>query len=187
MNRDEKHRIVQDLKQRIADNNNTFYIADIGGMSVADSTVLRKLCHEMDIHLQVVKNKLVIKALEALEISDNELIGSLKGETSVMIASNMKAPAQLIKKVRKTFEKPVLKAAYIQEGVYVGDDKLEQVLDLKSKEEIIGGIIASLQSPAQNVISALVAPARNLASILAQEGEGKLAGLGNKSEENKAA
>lgn len=187
MNRDEKHRIVQDLKQRIADANNTFYVADIGGMTVADSTVLRKLCHEKEIHLQVVKNKLVVKALEALDISDSELIGSLKGESSIMIASNIKAPAQLMKDVRKTLKKPLLKAAYIQDGVYVGDDKLEQVLDLKSKEEIIGGIIASLQSPAQNVIAALVAPARKLASILALEGEGKLAGLGNKSEDNKAA
>ena len=186
MNRDEKHRIVQDLAKRISDNDNTFYLADIGGMTVADSTEVRKLCHELDIHLQVVKNKLVLKALQQLEITDTELLDTLKGGTSIMIASNMKAPAELIKKARKSFKKPLLKAAYIQEALYVGDDKLEQVLDLKSKEEILGEIIGTLQSPARNVIGALLSPGRKLAGVLSLEGEGKLADLGN-TEDQQAA
>jgi large subunit ribosomal protein L10 len=180
MNREEKHRIVQDLAQRISENENTFYVADMGGMTVANSTEVRKLCHEMGIHLQVVKNKLVLKALEQLNITETELLDTLKGESSIMIASNMKAPAELIKKAKKKFKKPLLKAAYIQEALFVGDDKLEQVLDLRSKEEVIGSIIGTLQSPMRNVISALQSPGRNLAGILSLEGEGKLADQGNK-------
>ncbi|MBI1185553.1 50S ribosomal protein L10 [bacterium] len=186
MNRDDKHRIVQELAQRIAEGDRTFYLADIGGMTVKDTTELRKLCHEMDIHLQVVKNKLVVKALESLEITDAALIGSLKGDTSIMIASNMKAPAELIKKFRKSYKKPLLKAAYIQEAVFVGDDKLQQVLELKSKEEILGEIIGILQSPAQRIVSAIQAPAGKLAGILSLEGEGKLADLGKKDDKQAA-
>ena len=186
MNKEEKTRIVQELATRISDNDKTFYLADIGGMTAIDTTELRKLCHEMDIHLQVAKNKLVYKALEQLEISDTELLGTLKGETCVMIASNMKAPAQLIEKFRKSFDKPLLKAAHIQEAVYVGDEKLKDVLELKSKEEILGEIIGILQSPAQNVIGALQAPAKTLASILSLEGEGKLADLGEKDDKQAA-
>lgn len=186
MNREEKHRIVQELAQRISDSENSFYLADIGGMSVKDTTELRKLCHEMDIHLQVVKNKLVQKALESLNISNDELFSTLKGDTSIMIASNMKAPAQLIKKFRKGFKKPILKAAYIQEALFVGDDKLQQVLELKSKEEVLGEIIGILQSPAQRIIGAIQSPGGKLASVLSLEGEGKLADLGKK-DDKKAA
>ena len=186
MNRDEKHRIVQDLAERIASSDNTFYLADIGGMTATDNTQVRKLCHEMGIQLTVVKNKLVLKALEQLNINDTALFDTLKGETSIMTASNMKAPAELIKKARKTFKKPLLKAAYIQEALFVGDDKLEQVLDLKSKEEILGEIIGTLQSPARNVIGALLSPGKKLAGVLSLEGEGKLADQGNKEDKQAA-
>lgn len=180
MNREEKHRIVQELAKRIADSENTFYLTDIGGISMKDTNLLRKLCHEMDVHLQVVKNKLVVKALESLNIYDDAVLESLHGETSIMIASDIKAPAQLIKKFRKTAKKPLLKAAYIQEAVFIGDDKLEQVLELKSKDEILGEIIGILQSPAQRIVAAIQAPAGKLAGILSLEGEGKLADLGKR-------
>ena len=101
MNREDKHRIVQDLAERIKDSGNNFYITDIGGMTVNDSNELRKVCYEEEIHLQVVKNKLVLKALVQLDLNDSALVGSLKGETSIMIASNIKAPAKLIKKESK--------------------------------------------------------------------------------------
>lgn len=187
MNRDEKRRIVQDLAQRIEDSGFNFYIADIGGMAVNDSNALRKICHEKEIHLQVIKNKLIVKALEQLNLADAELVGSLKGESSVMIASNVKAPAELIKQARKAADKPVLKAAYIQEALFVGDDKLEQVLEMKSKEEVLGEVISLLQSPARNIVSALQGPGGTLAGILSLEGEGTLAGLGNKDNDNQAA
>jgi len=180
MNREEKHRIVQELAERITDSENTFYLADIGGMSMKNTNLLRKLCHEMDVHLQVVKNKLVVKALESVNISNSAIFETLKGETCIMIASDIKAPAHLIKKFRKTAKKPLLKAAYIQEALFVGDDKLEQVLELKSKDEILGEIIGILQSPAQRIVSAITAPAGKLAGILSLEGEGKLADLGKK-------
>jgi len=186
MNRDEKHRIVQDLAQRIEDSGFNFYVADIGGMTVNDSNSLRKMCYESDIHLQVIKNTLIQKALEQLNITDSSLLDSLKGESSIMIASNMKAPAELIKKARKTFNKPVLKAAYIQEALFVGDDKLEQVLEMKSKEDVLGEVITLLQSPARNIIAALQSPAQKLAGVLSLEGEGTLAGLGN-TNDNQAA
>lgn len=186
MNRDEKNRIVQDLAQRIADCDNSFYLADIGGMSAVDTTVVRKLCHELDIQLTVVKNKLVVKALEQLNIADTALVNTLKGETSILTASNMKAPAELIKKLRKSFKKPLLKAAFIQEALYVGDDKLDQVLNLKSKEEVLGEIIGSLQSPARNVIGALLSPGKKLAGVLSLEGEGKLADQGKKDDKQAA-
>lgn len=187
MNREEKNRIVQDLVERISDAGNNFYIADIGGMSVNENTVLRKMCYEQGIHLQVAKNKLVVKALEQLNITDSSLVGSLKGESSIMIASNMKAPGELIKGVRKKMKKPpMMKSAYIQEAVFVGDDKLEQVLAMKSKEEVLGEIVSILQSPAQRVISALLTPGRNLASILSLEGDGKLADQGKKEDKNAA-
>lgn len=185
MNRDEKSRIVQEIKERISDNDSVFYLADLGGMDALETTELRKLCYEEGIQLQVVKNTLVRAALEELELTDSELIGSLKGPTSLMTASNIKAPAELIKKFRKSHKKPMLKAAYVQEALFVGDDKLEQVLELKSKEEVLGEIITALQSPMRNVIAALTAPASKLAGVLSQEGEGKLADLGNK--ENKDA
>jgi large subunit ribosomal protein L10 len=186
MNREDKLTIVQELAARIAANDNAFYVADIGGMTVKHSTELRKFCHEREVYLQVVKNKLIVKALEHLNISDSSLIDALKGESSIMIASNMKAPADLIKKFRRTNPKPLLKAAYLQESVFVGDDKLNQVLELKSKEEVLGEIIGILQSPAQRVIAALQSPAGKLASILSQEGEGKLADLA-KDKDKKAA
>ena len=187
MQKEDKYRIVQDLAQRISENGHSFYITDIAGLTVNQTNELRKLCHDMEVHLQVVKNKLVLKTLDELNISDSQLTDVLKGSTSIMIASNMKAPAQLIKKFREQSDKPVMKAAYIQEAVFVGDDQVKSVLDMKSKEDVLGEVITLLQSPATNVISALQAPVSNLASILAQEGGGKLAGLIKAIEDRNAA
>lgn len=187
MTKDEKFQLVQDLAQRITESGQSFYVTDIGGMSANEVNNLRKMCYEMDVHLQVVKNKLVRKALEELNIENEQFDTLFQGPTSLMIASNKKAPAELIKKFRKKSDKPVFKGAYIEEATFVGDDKLDQVLELKSKEEILGEIVTLLQSPATNVISALTAPASNLAGILAQEGGGKLAGLIKAIQEKNAA
>ncbi|MCB0736946.1 MAG: 50S ribosomal protein L10 [Bacteroidetes bacterium] len=175
MNREDKQQLVQDLVNRIKESNGNFYVADIAELSVNDTNTLRKACNAKGVHLQVVKNKLVLKALEQLEITDAALVESLKGPSSLMLAEDIKAPVKLIKEMRRTKKKPLLKAAYIEESLYVGDDQLDTVLKLKSKNEIIGEIIGMLQAPAGNVISALQSPMRALASIFAEEGEGKLA------------
>ena len=133
-----------------------FYIADIEALNAEQTAALRRKCYESDIKLVVVKNTLLAKALEK---ADAELVKVLEGPTSIMFANVAKAPAVLIKEFRKKSEKPVLKAAFAEGCVYVGDNQLDALCNIKSKEELIGDIIALLQSPAKNVISALQANA----------------------------
>ncbi len=136
-----------------------FYIADIEALNAEQTAALRRKCYESDIKLVVVKNTLLAKALEKVEKADAELVKVLEGPTSIMFANVAKAPAVLIKEFRKKSEKPVLKAAFAEGCVYVGDNQLDALCNIKSKEELIGDIIALLQSPAKNVISALQANA----------------------------
>ena len=130
-----------------------FYIADIEALNAEQTAALRRKCYESDIKLVVVKN------LEKVEKADADLVKVLEGPTSIMFANVAKAPAVLIKEFRKKSEKPVLKAAFAEGCVYVGDNQLDALCNIKSKEELIGDIIALLQSPAKNVISALQANA----------------------------
>ena len=129
-----------------------FYIADIEALNAEQTAALRRKCYESD-------NTLLAKALEKVEKADAELVKVLEGPTSIMFANVAKAPAVLIKEFRKKSEKPVLKAAFAEGCVYVGDNQLDALCNIKSKEELIGDIIALLQSPAKNVISALQANA----------------------------
>ena len=133
-----------------------FYIADIAALDAEQTAALRRKCFENDVKLVVVKNTLLGKALEK---ADADLVKVLEGPTSIMFANVAKAPAVLIKEFRKKSDKPVLKAAFAEGCVYVGDDQLDALCNIKSKEELIGDIIALLQSPAKNVISALQANA----------------------------
>lgn len=165
MKKSEKHQLVQDLAEKLKSYGN-FYLADIGGLEANETVELRKLCYESGIKLQVVKNKLILKALEQLEISDKQLLDTLKGPSSILFSETIHGPAQLIKKFRAKSDKPVLKAAYIDEAIFIGDNSLENILNLKSKEEIIGEVITILQSPAKNVISGLKSAGTKLASIL---------------------
>ncbi|MFI3264569.1 MAG: 50S ribosomal protein L10 [Rikenellaceae bacterium] len=132
-----------------------FYITNIEALNAEQTAALRRKCFESDVKLVVVKNTLLGKALEKVEKADTDLIGVLEGPTSVMFTQNAKAPALLIKEFRKSSDKPVLKAAYAEGSVYVGDNQLDALCAIKSKEELIGDVIALLQSPAKNVISAL--------------------------------
>ena len=139
-----------------------FYIADIAALDAEQTAALRRKCFENDVKLVVVKNTLLGKALEKgekVEKADADLVKVLEGPTSIMFANVAKAPAVLIKEFRKKSDKPVLKAAFAEGCVYVGDDQLDALCNIKSKEELIGDIIALLQSPAKNVISALQANA----------------------------
>ncbi len=136
-----------------------FYVTNIEALNAEQTAKLRRKCFENDIKLVVVKNTLFGKALEKVEKADAELVSVLEGSTSVMFANTGKAPAVLIKEFRKSCDKPVLKAAYVEGCVYVGDNQLETLCNIKSREELIGDIVALLQSPAKNVISALQANA----------------------------
>ena len=116
--------------------------------------------------MAVVKNTLLSKAMEASDKDFGELPNVLKGNTSIMIAEASNAPAKVIKEFRKKSDKPVLKGAFVEESIYVGDDQLDMLVNIKSKEELIGDIITLLQSPAKNVISALQSSGQKLSGIL---------------------
>ncbi len=132
-----------------------FYVTNIEALNAEQTAKLRRKCFENDIKLIVVKNTLFQKALEKVEKAESDLVGVLEGSTSVMFANTGKAPAVLIKEFRKSCDKPVLKAAYVEGCVYVGDNQLDTLCTIKSREELIADIVALLQSPAKNVISAL--------------------------------
>lgn len=154
MTREEKNILIDSLAEQLNEYP-AFYITDTSELNAEKTAQLRRKCYEQDIKLVVVKNTLFAKALEKVEKSDEELLGVLKGSTSIMFSTTSKTPAVLIREFRKTADKPILKAAYVEESVYVGDNQLEALANIKSKNELIADVIALLQSPAKNVISAL--------------------------------
>ena len=165
MTREEKATVIKDLTAQLADNPN-IYLADISGLNAVDTSNLRRACFKANIKLAVVKNTLLAKAMEASDKEFGELPEVLKGNTSLMLSETGNAPAKLIKNFRKKSERPLLKGAFIEEAVYVGDNNLETLVNIKSKEEVIGDIIGLLQSPAKNVISGLKSGGGKLAGIL---------------------
>mgnify|MGYP001823075831 CR=1 FL=1 len=165
MTREEKATVIEDLKAQLGDND-TIYLADISGLDAGKTSDLRRACFKANIQLSVVKNTLLAKAMEASEKEFGELQEVLKGNTSLMFAETGNAPAKLIKTFRKKAEKPLLKGAFIEEAVFVGDDKLDTLVSIKSKEEVIGEIIGLLQSPVKNVISGLKSSGSTLSGIL---------------------
>jgi large subunit ribosomal protein L10 len=165
MTREEKSQVIQDLTAKLADTN-TIYLADISGLDALTTSNLRRACFKADVKLAVVKNTLLSKAMEASDKDFGELPNVLKGNTSIMIAEASNAPAKVIKEFRKKSDKPVLKGAFVEESIYVGDDQLDTLVNIKSKEELIGDIITLLQSPAKNVISALQSSGQKLSGIL---------------------
>ena len=165
MTREEKSQLIQDLTGKLADNP-VIYLADISGLNASDTSNLRRACFKANVKLAVVKNTLLAKAMDSSDKDFGELPSVLKGNTSLMMAETGNAPAKVIKAFRKgKQEKPILKGAYVEQAVYVGDDQLDNLVNIKSKEEVIGDIIGLLQSPAKNVISAL------------QSGGGKIHGI----------
>jgi large subunit ribosomal protein L10 len=165
MTREEKSTVIKDLTTKLADSSNV-YLADISGLNATLTSDLRRACYKADVKLMVVKNTLLAKAMESSDKEFGELTGILKGSTSIMLSETGNAPAKVIKTFRKKNEKPVLKGAYVAESVYVGDEYLDALVDIKSKDEVIGDIIGLLQSPAKNVISALKSSGGKLAGIL---------------------
>ncbi len=165
MNLEEKKNIVADLKERFEKTSN-FYLADSSDLTVAQVNSLRRKMHSQGIVYRVAKNTLIKRALEEATGDYSAIYESLKGQSAIFFTDVSNAPAKIIKDFRKKNEKPILKAAYIDSDVYVGDENLDILTNLKSKEELIGDIISMLQSPINNLISALQAPGRNLSGIL---------------------
>ncbi len=165
MKREEKNEIVLELKDKLSAHN-AFYITDTSNLTVAQVNVIRRKCFERDITFRVAKNTLIQKAMEASGNDYSEMFGALKGTSSIMFSATGNAPAKLIKELRSTGDKPVLKAACIDSAIFVGDNQLDALVSLKSKEELVGDIIGLLQSPAKNVISGLKASGGKLAGIL---------------------
>ncbi|MEQ8623918.1 MAG: 50S ribosomal protein L10 [Vicingaceae bacterium] len=165
MTRQEKEEIVKELSAKL-NANSVFYLADISELDAESTTRLRRLAHKREVSMNVVKNTLLRKALESAEGSYEEFYEILKGNTSIMFSEIGNAPAKLIKEFRKKSDKPILKGAYIDEGTYIGDDKIEALSEIKSKEEVIADIIAILQSPTKNVISALQSSGSKLSGIV---------------------
>ncbi|MCD7969439.1 MAG: 50S ribosomal protein L10 [Alistipes sp.] len=155
MTREEKTQIINSIAEQLQQYPH-FYITDISSLNAEQTAKLRRMCFEKEVKLMVVKNTLLGKALEQVGGDHVEEISSvLTGSTSVMFSMVNKTPAVLIEEFRKSSDKPVLKAAYVEESVYVGDDQLKTLASIKSKEELVGEIISLLQSPVKNVISAL--------------------------------
>jgi len=166
MTREEKLEVIHDLTAVLAETN-TLYLADISGLNAQTTTNLRRACFKADVQLSVVKNTLLAKAMEASDKDFGDLPTVLKGNTSMMTSEAANAPAKLIKEFRKkSKERPLLKGAFAEESIYIGDDQLDALVDIKSREELIGEIIGLLQSPAKNVISALQSGGHTLSGII---------------------
>lgn len=164
MTREEKNAAIEDIKVKL-ENTDHFYLADISGLNAEETGNLRRKCFENDIELKVVKNTLLKIAFEKLE-NYEEFYDILKGNTSIMFTSKGNAPGKLIKEFRKKMDKPILKGAFVEEGLYLGDDKVEVLASIKSKEEVIADIVQLLQSPMKNVISSLDSGSNILAGVI---------------------
>ncbi len=165
MRREEKVVIIDNLAQRL-DETKHFYLTDISSLNAEQTSNLRRKCFERDISLLVVKNTLLRQAMEKSEGDFNDLYDILKDSTSIMFSETGNTPAKLIKEFRKTMEKPLLKAAFVEESIYIGDDQLEALSNIKSKDELLGDLLMLLQSPATNLVSALASSSNKMAGAL---------------------
>lgn len=168
MTRAEKSTAITELKEKFG-NSSFFYLTDSSTLTVEQINKLRGLCHEKGVEMRVIKNTLAIKALEEApeEKGYADLYQALKGPTAVMFTETANVPAKIIEEFRGgDGERPILKAAYIDTAVFIGDDQLKSLSQLKSKEDLVGEIISLLQSPAKNVISALKSGGSTLSGLL---------------------
>lgn len=163
----EKASAIKQLKEKFSESQ-FFYVADSSALTVEAINKLRALCYEKGVEMKVVKNTLAIKALEQLDESGKyaDLKAVLKGPSTLLFADSANVPAKVIKEFRKSHEKPILKAAYIDSDIYVGDDQVDSLAALKSRDELIGDVILLLQSPIKNVISSLNSGGQTIAGLL---------------------
>jgi large subunit ribosomal protein L10 len=165
MRREEKNVIIDGLVNDLNQSKH-FYLTDTSELNADETSKLRRKCFENEIRLLVVKNTLLRKAMEKSDGDYEELYDVLKNSTSIMFCETGNVPAKLIKEFRKTMEKPILKAAVVEESIYVGDDKLESLSMIKSKEELLADLATLLMSPATNLASALASSGSKLAGAL---------------------
>lgn len=165
MRKEEKSQLIDTLTEQLQNCNN-IYITDISDLNVEVTSRLRRLCFKKEVKLIVVKNTLLRKAMERSDKDFSGLYNTLKGATSIMLSEVNNEPAKLIKEFRKTSAKPILKGAYVEEMSFVGDNSLDMLISIKSKNELIGDIVLALQSPARNVISALQSGGQKLSGVL---------------------
>lgn len=161
---EQKSQIVDELVKDLAEYSHV-YVTDMSGFTVDVVNQLRRICYRRDVKLKVVKNTLLKRAMEQAELDYSEIYPALAGTTSIMLSNTGNLPARIIKEFRTKNQKPLIKAAFIEQATYFGDDQLDNLCNIKSREELIGDLVGLLQSPAKNVISAL------------QSGGGKLAGI----------
>ena len=169
MRKEVKDTIINDLGQKLKEYPH-FYLVDVTGLNAATTSAMRRKCFQSEIKMVVVKNTLLHKASEAAETDYTPLYDCLKGTTAVLFANTANAPAKLLKDFAKD-GMPALKAAYAEEGFYVGADQLEALTAIKSKDEVIAEIVALLQSPAKNVLSALQSGGNTIHGVLKTLGE----------------
>ena len=165
MKKEQKTQLIDTLAEKLT-NVSSFYLTDISNLNVETSNKLRRLCFKRKIELSMVKNTLLKKAMEKTGKDFDTLYDALKGSTSIMFAEVANDPAKLIKEFRRTSPKPILKGAYVQESIYLGDDQLNALINIKSKDELIGDVIWMLQSPVRNVMSALQSGSHILSGIV---------------------
>ena len=165
MKKEEKKVIIDSLTEQVNEYKH-LYVTDIAGLDAVATQALRRACFDANIKLIQVKNTLLKKALENANNNYEEIFVSLKGSSAVMLCETGNAPAKLIKEFRKDKDKPAFKAAFVEECAYVGEDQLESLISIKSKEELIADIIAMLQAPMQNVISALQSGQNTIAGVV---------------------
>ena len=155
MTREEKDLQIKELTQMLADNS-VLYLTDATGLNAEETTQLRRACYKNDVRMRVVKNTLLRRAMEAAEGTDfSELYEVLSGQTALLVGNVGNAPAKILKEFRKKSNMPTLKAAYVEESTYLGDDQIDGLTAIKSKDELISELIALLQSPMKNVVGAL--------------------------------
>lgn len=165
MKREKKKVVIETLTEQINSYKHV-YVSDIAGLDATATQALRKACFKANIKLIQVKNTLLKKALENANNNYEETFTALKGNSAIMLCDTGNAPAKLIKDFRKEGEKPAFKAAYVEECIYIGENQLETLISIKSKEELIGDIIAMFQSPMQNIISALQSGQNTIAGVV---------------------
>jgi large subunit ribosomal protein L10 len=165
MKREDKAKIIESLTEKLNEYDH-FYLTDTQGLNAEQTSNLRRACFKSDIHLVVAKNTLLRNAMEKAEVDYSEVYDLLKGNTSVMFTQVGNAPGKMIKEFRKKNKLPILKGAFVEETVYVGEEQLDTLVNIKSKNELIGDIVGLLQSPAKNVISALQSGAGKIHGVL---------------------
>ncbi|MBS2100148.1 50S ribosomal protein L10 [Carboxylicivirga linearis] len=170
MRKEDKNTVINDLVASINEYSH-FYVTEAGGLNAEKSSDLRRECFKKEVKMVMVKNTLLQKALEQVEGEFGDMYATFKGTTAVLFSNTGNVPAKLIKEFSKANAKPTLKSAYVEESLYIGEDQLEALCNIKSKDEVLAEVVALLQSPMKNVVSALQSGGSTIHGLLQTLGE----------------